>query len=145
MRHFGSPTRILETSAEEITRITGISPALARRIATARDTINTDSELKLLHQYNTEVIIYADHKNYPSNLYDVANPPVILYKQGSLVENDKFAITVIGSRACTPYGKLMCERIVQGLVDYGFTIVSGAATGIDTYAHRTAIKSGGRS
>lgn len=145
LQHFDSPTRILETSAEELTRVTGISPALARRIATARTTINIESELKLLHQYTAEVIVFADQKNYPPNLYDVATPPAVLYKQGSLIENDKFAVTVIGSRACSPYGKLMCERIVQGLVDYGFTIVSGAATGIDTYAHRTAIKSGGRS
>lgn len=145
LAHFGSPSRVLDASAEDIIAATNVSPTLATRITTARSTINVESELHLLAQYQAEIITYADKENYPQNLLRTSSPPPLLYMRGRLMEKDQFSITVIGSRACTPYGKLMCERIVSGLVDYGFTIVSGAATGIDTYAHLTAIKAGGRS
>lgn len=53
------------------------------------------------------------------------------------------AIALVGARAATGYGEHVTLEAAGGLVDRGFTIVSGAAYGVDGAAHRAALGSGG--
>lgn len=82
---------------------------------------------------------------YPSKLRDAIDPVELLYFQGfwELTESPK-AIAVVGSRKPSPEGIASTRELVQRLVCHGYTIVSGLAAGIDTVAHETAIKSGGK-
>lgn len=63
---------------------------------------------------------------------------------GEILEKDKNAVAVVGSRKMTARGKKLTEEFVKALVKVGFTIVSGLARGIDTVAHTTALENGGR-
>lgn len=67
-----------------------------------------------------------------------------LFVLGKILKSDSQAIAVVGARAMTPRGKRITTNFVKELVKAGFTIVSGLARGIDTVAHETAIKTGGR-
>src|SRR5215469_5155591 len=49
------------------------------------------------------------------------------------------SVSVVGTRAATPYGIHVCGEMAASLADRGWTIVSGGAFGIDAYAHRGAI------
>src|SRR5262249_34216653 len=49
------------------------------------------------------------------------------------------SVSVVGTRAATPYGIHVCGELAASLADRGWTIVSGGAFGIDAYAHRGAI------
>ena len=53
------------------------------------------------------------------------------------------SIALVGARAATGYGEHVTIDVAAGLVDRGFTIVSGAAYGIDGAAHRAALASRG--
>jgi DNA processing protein len=53
------------------------------------------------------------------------------------------SIAIVGARAATGYGEHVTVEASSGLVDRGFTIVSGAAYGIDGIAHRAALASSG--
>jgi DNA processing protein len=53
-------------------------------------------------------------------------------------------IGVVGTRKITRYGEDVTKRLVTELIQYGFTIVSGMAYGVDTTAHQTAIGCGGK-
>ncbi|MGG7508009.1 DNA-processing protein DprA [Plantibacter sp. YIM 135249] len=53
------------------------------------------------------------------------------------------SVALVGARAATAYGEHVAMEASAGLVDRGFTIVSGAAYGIDGMAHRAALASGG--
>ncbi|TFC13063.1 DNA-protecting protein DprA [Cryobacterium algoritolerans] len=53
------------------------------------------------------------------------------------------SIALVGARAATGYGEHVAMEASAGLVDRGFTIVSGAAYGIDGMAHRAALASSG--
>lgn len=53
------------------------------------------------------------------------------------------SIALVGARAATGYGEHIAMESSAGLVDRRFTIVSGAAYGIDGMAHRAAIAGGG--
>ena len=77
-------------------------------------------------------------------LSEIFDPPEPLYCRGELMEVDRLAVAVVGSRRCSLYGRQQAERIAAGLVNAGITVVSGLARGIDGAAHRGALKAGGR-
>ncbi len=82
--------------------------------------------------------------DYPESLRAIEDRPMVLYIKGRLIEDDKTAIAVVGSRKATAYGKWACERFSRGLSELGVTIVSGMASGIDSHAHKSALEAGGR-
>ena len=82
---------------------------------------------------------------YPANLREIAAPPERLYVRGRLAEKDALAVAIVGSRAATPYGLAAAERLAADLAARGVTVVSGLARGIDSAAHRGALRAGGRS
>jgi DNA processing protein len=63
---------------------------------------------------------------------------------GKILEIDKRAVAVVGSREATAMGLKITEYFVKELVKNKITIVSGLARGIDTKAHEMALKYGGR-
>lgn len=75
--------------------------------------------------------------NYLNNSQDV-------FILGEIKEADKRAVAVVGSREMTERGKKLAEEFVKELVKEKITIVSGLARGVDTVAHETALKYGGR-
>jgi len=81
---------------------------------------------------------------YPANLREIHAPPARLYVRGALAEDDALAVAIVGSRAATPYGMAVAERLAADLAARGVTVVSGLARGIDSAAHRGALRAGGR-
>ena len=51
-------------------------------------------------------------------------------------------LCVVGSRACTPYGRRICAQLIAGLAQYPIVIVSGLALGMDAEAHKAALDVG---
>jgi DNA processing protein len=81
---------------------------------------------------------------YPAHLLAVPIAPSTLHVRGALVDGDTLAVAVVGSRRATPYGLAVAETLAADLAARGVTIVSGLARGIDTAAHRGALRVGGR-
>jgi DNA processing protein len=81
---------------------------------------------------------------YPALLLAVPTAPATLHVRGALVEGDTLAVAVVGSRRATAYGLSVAETLAADLAARGVTIVSGLARGIDTAAHRGALRVGGR-
>lgn len=71
--------------------------------------------------------------------------PLVLWARGprSLVECTERAVAVVGARCSTAYGNHVTGEIAAELAVRGWTIVSGAAFGIDGMAHRAALAVGG--
>ena len=90
------------------------------------------------------LIIEYSSRHYPPNLRKIDKPPKRLYIQGNLEILENHGIAVVGSRTNTQYGEKMCKIFTKELVKYDFNIISGLAKGIDTIAHTTAIKNGGK-
>jgi DNA processing protein len=81
---------------------------------------------------------------YPALLLPVPTAPPILHVRGRLVDGDALAVAIVGSRRATPYGLEAAETLAADLAARGVTIVSGLARGIDSAAHRGALRVGGR-
>lgn len=82
-------------------------------------------------------------RNYPELLNEIKEPPLLLFVKGELQPSDSMAISIVGTRRATRYGKLNAERFAQYFAQNNIIIVSGLAYGIDTYSHLAAVKSGG--
>lgn len=81
-------------------------------------------------------------ESYPSQLLEIPDIPEILYTVGGPLEIDALYLSVVGSRTHTSYGADVCDKLIRGLAGSGIVIVSGLALGIDSVAHRSAIKAG---
>lgn len=83
--------------------------------------------------------------DYPSRLRDAADPVELLYFMGLWeLASAPRRIAVVGSRQVSAEGVARTRKLVRGLVQRDFTIVSGLAQGVDTVAHETAIAADGR-
>src|SRR5215470_3579684 len=81
---------------------------------------------------------------YPVALRELPDAPETLHVRGRLDAEDALAVAVVGSRRATPYGLDVAETLAADLAARGITIVSGLARGIDSAAHRGALRVGGR-
>ncbi|MDE7468936.1 MAG: DNA-processing protein DprA, partial [Desulfovibrionaceae bacterium] len=73
----------------------------------------------------------------------ILDPPHILYYQGNVDLLSQHGIAVIGTRKASSHGKSFASSISTSLVNYGFSIISGLAEGIDAIAHHSALESKG--
>ena len=72
-------------------------------------------------------------------------PPIALWVRGPGVLDELCdqAAAIVGARAATGYGLHVAGELGAGLATAGFTVVSGAAIGVDGAAHRGALAAGG--
>ena len=69
-----------------------------------------------------------------------AGPPIALYVRGkSLTQLPANGVTIVGSRASSAYGQRVAGEMANELAHRDLTVISGAAFGIDTAAHRAAL------
>lgn len=88
--------------------------------------------------------VTVDEKEYPARLRDIPDAPPFLFYRGELPGKDKPAVAMVGSRKCSIYGREMCLKFSESLAAAGIEIISGMAAGVDGFAHRGAIKAGGK-
>jgi DNA processing protein len=140
---FRSPDRILSAKESELAEVLGQNREIAQRIANYRDVVDIEKEMKLAEQYSATVITLEDPR-YPVRLAEIYEPPILLYIRTELLERDKNSVAIVGTRRASMYGKEVAERLAGELAQRGITVVSGMAEGIDSAAHRGALKAGGR-
>jgi DNA processing protein len=141
---FGTPDAALAAPAEDIQKRCGLNERVASSIADfAAPSDDLDKEIETLSRLQVHLLTrWTD--GYPPNLESIYDPPALLFVRGSILNEDCRAVAVVGTRAPTRYGMDVTESITRDLVKAGITIVSGLARGIDTAAHRAALKAGGR-
>ncbi len=86
-----------------------------------------------------QTLVPAD---FPALLQQIPDRPKQLHLRGTLPSDEYKWLAVVGSRACTDYGRRACRYLIEGLRGYPVVIVSGLAYGIDAEAHRAALDAG---
>lgn len=140
---YGSPEAAFKAPLGGLKSISGVSESKARNIKNFSDWKGVDSQIEMLSRSGARPVT-LDSPDYPVMLGQIEDAPPLLFVKGTIRDEDRFAIAVVGSRRSSPYGRLVAERLSSELTESGFTIVSGMARGIDTTAHLSAIKTGGR-
>lgn len=141
--YFGSPEAVLDAGVEKLCEVEGIDEKTAQNLKRRVDRRFVDNQLSLIQKYEAHVVSYWDSE-YPEILKTIYDPPVLLYIKGSILKKNENSMAVVGMRSPSQYGRWAAERFGEDLAGYGIAVVSGMARGIDTYAHRGALKGGGR-
>jgi DNA processing protein len=139
---FGSSKKAWEASEKELLS-TGLKGEFVRGFVHYRNEISEDKFFDVLKKKNINYVT-ADDKDYPHNLVDLNDAPLVLYYKGTLKKDDINAVAIVGSRKMTSYGKEVTRIFATELSHVGVTIVSGLAFGVDLMAHKTALEVGGR-
>jgi len=143
LEHFGGPAEIFVASPVEIASVAHLTPTMLSRLLSQRPEDAGVRDYAALQRMGASVITLRDFA-YPPLLRQIHDPPPLLYVRGQLLEQDNPAVAIVGSRRCSPYGRLVAHSLARELALRGITVVSGLAMGIDGAAHQGAIEGGGR-
>ena len=109
-----------------------------------KDLAKANEIIKKLDEVGAYTLCFDD-KHYPDMLRYCYEPPYVLYAMGEKLDfNNMLFISVVGSRECSDYGMDATDEICTALAENGVVIVSGMARGIDSAAHRSALKAGAK-
>jgi len=86
-------------------------------------------------------LVRYDEEDYPEKLLNISDFPLYLYYMGDIKSLNNRAAAIVGSRDCSYYGRDVTIEIADALSRYNINIISGMARGIDSLAHREALKS----
>ncbi len=140
--HFGSMEVAWEANSAELTRM-GLDKRTIASFLTTRSEIDLEGEMEKLDRMGVDLLCW-ESPNYPAQLRDIPASPPVIYVKGDLLDTDRWAIAIVGTRRLTAYGRQMTHALTSGLVRHDITIVSGLARGIDSIAHKAAVEQGGR-
>ncbi len=127
--------RELAEAELDLTQVDAVTEVVAK--------VDPEKEMAKVKKLGLEILILPD-KNYPKTLYEIPDPPGILYLKGKILPQDEVSLAVVGSRKYSIYGQRITEKIVWQLAKNKLTIVSGLALGIDALAHQSALEANGR-
>ncbi len=140
---FGSAEEALRAPEAALLEVRGVRPSLAKAIREAREGGAGEKDLALAEKLGARILT-RDEPEFPMMLRQTADPPFLLYMQGTLLPEDSLALAIVGTRQSTPYGEQTASRLAGEMARRGVTIVSGLARGIDTFAHQGALNAKGR-
>lgn len=142
LNKFGEPKLIFNKTKEELIS-SGIKEKDAIEILKEKYKKNLDKYLEYMHKNKIQTITIKD-KDYPQNLKQIYDAPIVLYLKGNRkLLNEKF-IAMVGCRLCTSYGASTAKKIAYDLSLNNINIISGLARGIDKYSHIGCLNAKGK-
>lgn len=121
----------------------GLDRLPVENLLRVRRQLDLDAEMAKIEKVGARLLTLADD-DYPALLKKIPDAPTVLYVRGQLVPADDHALSIVGTRRATSYGRDAAYHFAKQLAAQGITIISGLAHGVDSAAHRGALDGGGR-
>lgn len=137
------PQDVFRLSENDILQIPGIGKHTTKSLLSFNSWGDVDQIVRKTERLSCRLIIPEDGF-YPKLLKEIPDPPLLLWVKGSVDLLNNAGIAIVGTRSPSLYGKEVTKQFTTELVEYDVTIISGLAYGIDTVAHSTAVKAGGK-
>lgn len=141
IEHCGGVEAVFQEKKHSLLKIHGIGEALVASIIDGRAEAlsRAEQEIKFIEKHNIDCFFYTD-ETYPHRLKNCLDAPLMLYFKGNANLNQAKIISIVGTRSATDYGKNSCRTIIDSFAGSDVMIISGLALGIDTCAHKEALK-----
>ena len=136
---FSLPGHIFAAGRGALAAVVGGTAADAVLAAPAHEDI--ERALAWAGEAGNHILTLAD-AGYPRQLFDIADPPVLLYVKGDPALLSRPGIALVGARSATAAGEANAGAFARALAEQGLVVVSGLALGIDAAAHRGALAAG---
>ena len=140
----GNIETLMDFSDKEIYSLKNINLNIKENIVKYKSNSYLDKLKEILYKEGIKYICVDDNE-YPYDLKNIYNPPIILFYKGNLsILNDNLNLAMVGSRKPTRYGISCAKKLSEQLSSLGINIVSGLAMGIDSYSHIGCMKGEGK-
>ena len=143
LEHFGSAEAVFKISSENRAK----SRLFSAKELVRMESVPLTNSLEIMAKCRTEgidIIPFGDER-YPICLANIPDAPLVIYVKGEIPDFDNApAVTIVGPRKVSEFGKKAAYSLGYRLAASGITVVSGGALGSDTYAHAGALKAGGK-
>ena len=135
----GDVAQIFKEKSATLQKINGIGSHAIKHLFDAKNIFLAEQELAYIKKNNIQYSYFLED-NYPQNLQNCIDSPILLFKDGNInLKNDKI-ISIVGTRNMSSYGRDFCIKLIEDLAEYNPIIVSGFAYGVDICAHKAAVK-----
>lgn len=135
----GGVSQIFKEKPAVLSKINGIGAHAVKNLLDERNLDAIERELHFIKSNNIAYSYFLD-SDYPVNLQQCIDAPLLLFKDGNLDLNNDKIISIVGTRNISSYGRDFCNQLIEELASYNPVIVSGFAYGVDICAHKAAIK-----
>lgn len=139
LQFFQTPENIYDAEMVELMNVQGIGKEIAERMIKIR----LEKILPIVEKINKKgikVVTIAD-KQY-EDIFSCKRAPILFFYKGTLPS--KRGIAIVGARRCTEDAKRAAEEIAHVVAKSGYSVISGMAKGVDSYAHTACLKAGGQ-
>lgn len=138
------PKQTLKTISELFAR-NRVLPSQLLACCVSEHLFNNVEELKhevenYLRKSNGFSVCVNGAFQYPKTLQKAKYPIELFYYRGDIGFLESHCISVVGARKCTEEGVKRAKKLARGLVENGYTVMSGLAAGIDTAAMMEVVK-----
>ncbi len=142
LKKFKTPQNIWSLKKQELDTITELDENDVKQILEMKYRENLDKYQKYIEKNKIQIITICD-TNYPEQLKNIYDKPIVLYALGNTDILHKTGVAIVGCRDCSEYGKKTALKIGYELAKKDLCIISGLAKGIDKYSHIGALEAGG--
>lgn len=140
LSRFGLPQNIFAADLPELASCVSAKIAAQLKQAPSERTLAQIDLTAVWLQQVENSIVHLGHQDYPSQLLEIPDPPLLLYCKGNLNYLQKSIVAVVGSRNATVQGVQHAELFSKALSEAGWCISSGLAAGVDTAAHQGGLQ-----
>lgn len=138
IEYYGSAADIF-SHRMELLREKQITPAQQKTLAASKP----EDFAARLAQHTTQgiTVLTYDDTAYPQLLRDTDAPPAVLYVKGDVAcLSPRLPVGMVGTRRPSAYGVDAAAKLADGLAAAGVTLISGLADGLDSEAHKAAVR-----
>jgi DNA processing protein len=139
VNHFGDAEQVFKAKKWQLEGIEGIGTVRAEAITAFDNYKRAEEEIAFIEKYKIKALFLTDEE-YPKRLLNCYDSPTLLYYRGNADLNTSRIMGIVGTRKNTDYGKAVTEKLIEELEDRNILVISGLALGIDTFAHKAALK-----
>ena len=122
-----------------LSQIPGVGDFTIKSIVNQDVMKRAEEEMCFIDKNGIRALFYLD-QDYPKRLQHCHDSPMMLYYKGAADLNVSKVVGVVGTRNVTDYGRYAAEKIIEDLSSDNVLIISGLAYGVDSVAHRAALK-----
>jgi DNA processing protein len=137
----GSAKSVFRESRQSLEAIPGIGKVLTDEILTSGALAQAEREIEFCLRHNIDAIHYHEGR-YPRRMLYFDSCPIVIYYKGHGELNHFRTVAIVGTRTPTESGKIICEKVVEGLRPYQTMVISGLAFGVDAVAHKACVQHG---
>lgn len=143
LQKFRTPENFYNAGEKEVISIDGFGKGIYEKIEVSKNKENIEKIIKQNELLKIKYINFFDDE-YPKTLKNIYDMPITLFYKGDIKLLKERIIAIIGSRNASNYGLRNAYNIARDATFEKYTIVSGLARGVDTYAHKGVLVNGGK-